>query len=86
MNLSIEAEKRKESVESMGQMMNGITERLNDQQTKMELTCKENDELRSQLGKISEVFPSAFLCMLVSCWPACCHALHGTAAHYVCLS
>ena len=59
-----EAQKRKESVESMGDMMNGITERLNEQQTKMEETCKENDDLRSQLRKIAEVLPCALVCMI----------------------
>lgn len=55
LRMTTEAQKRKEAVESMGEMMNGITERLNDQQKNMEQTCKDNDNLRSQLGKMAEV-------------------------------
>jgi hypothetical protein len=56
-----ESKKRKEAVESMGEMMNGITERLQDQQRAMEQTCKDNDEMRSQLGRMTEVSFSLYL-------------------------
>lgn len=55
LRMTAEAQKRTDAVEQMGQMMEGITERLNEQQENMEKTCKENEQLRSQLGKVDKV-------------------------------
>lgn len=51
----MEAQKRKEAVDQMSSMMDGITERLNTQHDQMERQCKENAELRGKLEKMSEV-------------------------------